>query len=144
MIDFIVNDRYFILKLIFGLASLFLGVYQNFKIDFTRKNGILVSGKIINYFEKIDELSDYQKKYYYPIIEFKDSNDVERKIIDYSFGTTIKPKKILPHKINLYYIQKNEQLEIITENNWNNFVPMLFLIIGIIVTLTTLFYHFYK
>jgi hypothetical protein len=81
MIDFIINDSYFILKLIFGLALLSLGLYRNFKVDFIRKNGVFVSGEIINYFEKIDELSDYKKKYYYPIIEFKDSNDVELSLI---------------------------------------------------------------
>lgn len=144
MIDFFICDSYFLSKLIFGFALLALGLYQNFKLDFIRKNGVLVNGVIIDYFEKIDELSDYKKKYYYPIIEFTDSKDIKRKIINYNFGFTIKPNKISPKRIKLYYIKKNEELEIVAQNNWNDIIPMGILIIGIIVTLSTLFIHLYK
>ena len=144
MIDFIINDNYFILKLIFGLAFLYLGFYQNFRIDSIKKNGISVYGEIIDYYERIDYLSEYQKRYYYQIIEFYDSNNIKRKIINYNFGVSIKPKINLPKKIKLHYVENNGKLEIVTQSKLNDIIPMAVLIIGIIVILTTLFYHFCK
>ncbi len=144
MFDFWVHNKSFFIPMILGLAFIFLGIYKNYKIDTIRRDGIKTTAEIVDYIGEMSYTTEPIRELYYAVIRFTDSNGTGRQVIDRTYGTSIKPNKKLPYQLNINYIEKNGEFEVVTESKLNDIIAMGILIIGSIVTITTLFFHFYK
>jgi len=142
MIEFLINNKDFILLLLIGLTFTAIGFYKNYKIDTIRKTGIKTEAQIVDYIRETDHSSDRISTYYHALISFTDSKGISRHIKE-DFGTSMRPNKQLPYPIKIAYLETNGEFEIATESKFTDFVAMFFLIMGMIVTITTLFFRFF-
>jgi len=124
-----------LLSVLFGLALFLAGYYLANKYKEIKVNGIKTEGKIVSYEEDTGMDTDgYSTTYYYPIIEFINKGKIVTQ--KYSTGTSLKPKKILPTKVELYYFldKKKGEYDLFLPNNLvSKYAPVVLIVIGLIV-----------
>lgn len=135
MIEFWIHYKQFMIPFGIGLFLTIAGIYRNYKIDVIRRDGIQTAAEIVDYVNQLNYSSDTIRRYYYPIIRFTDYNGTGRQIVDYTFGSSVKPNKKLPYSLHIYYKENEGAFEIITESKINDVVAMVIAIIGLILVI---------
>jgi len=126
-----------LLIILFGLALFLAGFYLSNKYKEIKVNGIKTEGEIVSYEEEtgMDTDGDYTT-YYYPVIEFTNNGKIVNQ--KYTTGTSLKPKKILPTKVELYYFldkAKGEYDLFLPNNLISKYAPVSLIIIGLIIVI---------
>lgn len=142
MVDFLISNKNLVIYISLGFILLIIGFFLNHRTDSITKNGIATKGEIISYSPEKSYSADRTITYYHPVIKFTDSKGVVRQII-YSVGTTIKPYRNLPYSLKIYYVENNGKLDIVTDKKSDDIIAMGFIIIGICIVITNLFFYFY-
>ncbi len=121
----------FILTII-GILFFGIGIYLKNNVRNFRKNGMKINAEIIRYVKEVSEHRNEKTTYYYPHFRFK---NIGGEVIEktHSSGLTNRPKKPLPEKKEIYYIEDNGEYEILINTKlWTSIIPNAVMIFGLL------------
>lgn len=129
----------FIILLVVSSMFTLMGIYLRKRIRKFQLEGKKTTANIVEYIKKKSKDSDGgYTTYYYPNLSFKTYDGKRiRKILD--SGTTWKPKKALPHRIEIYYIKEDGEYEVLINSRlWVSIIPNSVLFFGILFLLSVI------
>nr|WP_293304334.1 hypothetical protein [Allomuricauda sp.] len=113
-----------------GIAFSWVGLHIWFSNRKIRENGIKTRAKIIDFAEeKIKDIDRESHKYHFPIVQFTDQNGLQ---VTQKIESSANPKRI-KKPMDIIYWKKDNEYEIIENNNfWNFYFPLIFISAGIL------------
>lgn len=95
-----------------GITFLGTGLYMMFNDRKIKQQGRKTLATVID----VNEISTNDGVTYEKVIEFQGSQG-ERVVQTLDYSTSIKPKRVLPYKIPIYYLQQNHRYKIVLAKN---------------------------
>ncbi|WOD42923.1 DUF3592 domain-containing protein [Hwangdonia lutea] len=119
-----------IVFLIVGGGFIYAGIFVRNSNRRIQRNGIKAKAKIIDFVEeRIRDVDGDSYLYHFPIVSFTNQNGI---ITTQKLDSSENPKKINEF-VDIIYFRKDNEYEIMINNNfWKTFFPMIFIIGGII------------
>ncbi len=116
--------------LIVGSGFLFTGLYVRNSNRRIQTNGIKTRAKIIDFVEEHSKDSDgYSQSYHFPIVSFTDQDGVHT---TQKLDSSANPERI-NELIDIIYLKKENEYEILINNNWwKNYFPLILIIGGLL------------
>ena len=122
-----------------GILFIGIGMFLRRRVQKIQSQGTRVTAEIISYIKKeSQDIDGFATTYYYPLIRFKtkDSTVVEQV---HSSGLSIKPKKTLPNKKEIYYLKNGNKYDILINSRlWTSLFPNVFVVLGILFLISIL------
>ncbi|MFD2565005.1 DUF3592 domain-containing protein [Aquimarina rubra] len=111
-----------------GGSFLYAGYYIRSSNRRMQANGIKTKAKIIDFVEERSKDSDgYSQTYHFPVVRFTDRNGIQT---SQKLNSSANPKRI-NEQIDIIYLKKNEEYEIMINSEfWKIYFPMIFIIGG--------------